>query len=158
MLKSAISEPRSSLYKIPQELECNPTLWVPHKCHSRSQRGEECQKRRQLQNTWKIHIFLFNCFCETHQSPVLFSTLSTPMNQFVHSAERFCWFMFDIKYFTSVSFLDVWHHLDEVAVVSHHELVMLHHDGKGAVGDNDMCYNSSYLYGLKPLICKLMVE
>ena len=61
-------------------------------------------------------------------------------------------------YFTSVSFLDVWHHLDEVAVVSHHELVMLHHDGKGAVGDNDMCYNSSYLYGLKPLICKLMVE
>ena len=36
------------------------------------------------------HFFLFNCFCETHQSPVLFSILSTPMNQFVHSAERFC--------------------------------------------------------------------
>ena len=35
-------------------------------------------------------LFLFDCFCETHQSPVLFSTLSTPMNQFVHSAERFC--------------------------------------------------------------------
>ena len=35
-------------------------------------------------------LFLFNCFCETHQSPVLFSTLSTPMNQFVHSTERFC--------------------------------------------------------------------
>ena len=36
------------------------------------------------------YFFCSIVFVKTHQSPVLFSTLSTPMNQFVHSAERFC--------------------------------------------------------------------
>lgn len=61
--------------------------------------GRSARKGDDSKIPGKFIFYLFNCICETHQSPVLFSTLSTPMNQFVHSAERFCWFMFDMIIF-----------------------------------------------------------
>ena len=78
------------------------------------------------------------------------------MNQFAHSAENISSACH--KKLTSVSILDVTDHLDEVAVMGHHKLVMLHHDGKSTEGDNVESDQLSHLYGLKPLICRLMVE
>ena len=78
------------------------------------------------------------------------------MNQFAHSAENFSSACY--RKLTSVSILDVTDHLDEVTVMGHHKLVMLHHDGKSTEGDNVESDQLSHLYGLKPLICRLMVE